>query len=402
MSQFTLLYGARQVLTLRGSNSARRGAALLDLGVIENGSVLIQNGQICAVGATRRIENLKQSRDAMTLDVSGSIIMPGLVDPDFHLTYGTSSGGSGSGSSRARRSGQVYDDGVSLMRSCLQHGTLAAVLKASAERDDFRSDISLLRLIDKIGNSSVDMVRAWHVGHSPQTAGDLEDFQTTLATLSRRRLVDSVSLSSTTAIASDDVSWLMHLLESQLPINLNWTNDNVGVLAAMVDRLRPRSVACSSSITPEEIKVLADSPAIAVFAPGTEVDRSMGDAMRTLIDAGGAIALSSGYHPVAAPGFSMQMAISLAILRGQLTPEEAISAATVNAAWAAGRGHVSGTLEQGKRADILVMTVSDYRDIAHQFGINHVGTVLRQGAIAFNRTRRKIMSDDHRASGVRS
>jgi imidazolonepropionase len=98
----------------------------------------------------------------------------------------------------------------------------------------------------------------------------------------------------------------------------------------------------------------------------------------------------------------MQMALSLAIVRAQLTPEEAISAATVNAAWAAGRGDVSGTLEQGKRADILVMTVPDYRDISRQFGINHVGTVLRQGNIAFNRTRRKIMTDEHRAFGVRS
>lgn len=390
------------MLTLRGSSGARRGAGLHDLGVIESGSVLIQNGLIFAVGPTRRIENLKQSKGAMTLDVSGSIIMPGLVDPDFHLTYGTSRSAGSSGSSRARRSGEVYDDSVTLMRSCLQHGTLAAVLKTSAERDDFRSDISLLRLIDKIGNSTVDMVRTWHVGHSPRTSGDLEDFQATLATLSRRRLVDSVSLSSNAAIASDNSSWLTHLLESKFPINLNWTNKDVDVLAALVRQFHPRSVACSSSITPDEVKVLAGSPAIAVFAPGTEVDRPMGDGMRTLIDAGGAIALSSGYHPVAAPGFSMQMALSLAIVRAQLTPEEAISAATVNAAWAAGRGDVSGTLEQGKRADILVMTVPDYRDISRQFGINHVGTVLRQGNIAFNRTRRKIMTDEHRAFGVRS
>jgi imidazolonepropionase len=402
LSQFTLLYGARQVLTLRGSNGARRGAALHDLGIIENGSVLIQNGLIYAVGPTRRIENLKQSKGAMTLDVSGSIIMPGLVDPDFHLTYGNTHNGSASGSSRARRSGQLYDDGVTLMRSCLQHGTLAAVLKASAGRDDFRSDISLLRLIDKIGNSTVDMVRTWHLDRSPQTDGEFDDFQTTLATLSRRRLVDSLSLCSKTAIASDNAAWLVSLLQAQLPINLKWVNNEVGILAAMVEGLRPRSIACSSSITPEEIRILAESPAIAVFAPGTEVNRLMGDAMRGFIDASGAIALSSGYHPVSAPGFSMQMAISLAIVRAHLTPEEAISAATVNAAWAAGKGHVSGTLEQGKRADILVMTVSDYRDIARQFGINNVGTVLRQGSIVFNRTRRKIMTDEHRTVGVRS
>lgn len=401
MAQFTLLHGARQLLTLRGPSGARRGAALHDLGVIENGSVLLLDGLIHAVGPTRRIENLKQAKDALTLDVTGSIIMPGLVDPDFHITSAMGQDASSSASSRTRRAARIYEQGMTLMRSCLQHGTMAAVLKASAERGDFHSDVSLLRLLDKIGTASVDIVRTWHVSRSPEAGQDLEDFQNTLATLARRQLVDSVSISSGAGIC-DKTSWLRQLSESKLPINVNWAGGSLRALADMLTSLEPRSVACSSSLPEEQIQALASSPTVAVFAPGTELGGVMGDAMRRLIDADGAIALSSGYHPVYAPGFSMQMAISLAIMQGGLSPEEAISAATVNAAWAAGRGHVAGTLEHGKRADILVMTVSDYRDIARQFGINHVGTVLRGGAIAFNRTRRRIMSDDTSAPRVRS
>jgi imidazolonepropionase len=400
LSQFTLLYGARQLLTLRGPGGPRRGTALRDLGLVENGSVLIEDGLIFAVGPTRRIENLKQAQDALTLDVTGSIIMPGLIDPDFHLT--SSIPNEAANASRSRRSGQLYDNGVTLMRSCLQHGTLGAVLKASAEQDDFRSDISLLRLIDKIGTSNVDMVRTWHVGRPPETDAELKDFQETLSTLSRRRLVDSISLSSCATAAGALADWLQGVLGSKLPICLNWAGGPADLLAATLERLHPRSIACSSSISPEEIDVLAQSESIAVFAPGTEIGSSTGGAMRALIDAGGAVALSSGHHPVEAPGFSMQMAISLAVKHGQFEPEEAICAATVNAAWAAGLGFDAGTLEKGKRADILVMTVPDYRDIARQFGINHVGTVLRQGTVAFNRARWKIMSNESNTARMRS
>jgi imidazolonepropionase len=115
-------------------------------------------------------------------------------------------------------------------------------------------------------------------------------------------------------------------------------------------------------------------------------------------DAGGAIALSSGYDANQAPGFSMQMAVSLAVMRGQLTVEEAITAATVNAAYAVGCGETAGTLEVGKRADILVLTIPDYREIPRQFGINHVGIVLRSGEVVLNRSRWKIGSHEPIAS----
>ena len=82
----------------------------------------------------------------------------------------------------------------------------------------------------------------------------------------------------------------------------------------------------------------------------------------------------------------MQVAVELAVLRHRMTLPQALSAGTVNAACAAGWGADRGTLEVGKRADILVLNLSDYRDISHQLGINYVGMVLRRGAVVFNRT----------------
>jgi imidazolonepropionase len=85
----------------------------------------------------------------------------------------------------------------------------------------------------------------------------------------------------------------------------------------------------------------------------------------------------------------MQMAITLAVNRMNLTLEEAIATATVNAAYASGIGAKVGTLEAGKRADLQVLNLTDYRDLPRQFGVNHVGLVIKSGTIAFNRIKWK-------------
>jgi imidazolonepropionase len=137
-----------------------------------------------------------------------------------------------------------------------------------------------------------------------------------------------------------------------------------------------------------EIAVLSKARGIAVFPTGKEVfEGPNGASARRVADAGGAIALSSGYDSAFAASFSMQMSLSLAVVRLGLTPEEAFSAATINAAHAVGCAHITGSLEFGKQADILILSVGDYREVPRQFGINHVEMALRQGNIVLNRTR---------------
>ncbi len=395
MSQLTLLHGARQLLTLRGPHGARRGSALRDLGVIEDGSILIENGVIKAVGPTRRLENLKAIRTATAIDVSGSIILPGLIDPDLRFTFGEAKGG------RDRRVSVVQESGASLLRSCLQHGTLTAVLNVSAEAEDPRADLSLLRQATKITGNPVDIVRNWHIPGRPSAASELSLWHHSLQTVVAKRFVDAVTitLGSDTAVARE---WLSAVLEMAVPVTLRWNGGDFAALRSALEQIRPRSFYLPSVLKDSEVELLAESPGTAVFAPSAQIQPGTEVSMRKFVDAGGALALSSGYHPVESPGFSMQIAISLAIMQGQLTAEEAISAATVNGAHVAGRGHVTGTLEVGKRADLVIMSVPHYRDIARQFGINHVDTVLRDGAVVYNRGRWKILANDISPGRVRS
>jgi imidazolonepropionase len=89
----------------------------------------------------------------------------------------------------------------------------------------------------------------------------------------------------------------------------------------------------------------------------------------------------------------MQMSVALAVARLGLTVEEAISAATINSAYALGCSAFTGSLEVGKQADLLVMNVSDYREIPQQFGINHVAMVFRSGDMVINRTRWRLPTE---------
>ena len=84
-ARWTLIRGARQVLTLRGASGPRRGIAMSDLNIIPDGAVLIRDGVIQDVGTTRRIENLASARAAREIDATGRIVMPAFVDADIAL-----------------------------------------------------------------------------------------------------------------------------------------------------------------------------------------------------------------------------------------------------------------------------------------------------------------------------
>jgi imidazolonepropionase len=399
LAQFTLLRGARQLLTLHGPSGARRGSALQNLGVVQDGAVLIKDGIIVEVGSTRRLENLKAARDALDIDLHGSVVMPGFVDAGLKISLRAPRADVPGG--KPKKLGQLHDESLELLRSCMHHGTLNAEVKGTASASDFHSDLSVLRRLAKIGDNPVGMIRTWHLAHVPADGSEMADFKDTLARLSRRSLINfiEITLGKEEAVSGE---LLQAAREACVDLKLNWTGSSSEALRNVLSRVNPRTVFCPSSLSREEVEAFAHSESSAVFSPGHALGRLGELGPRHAVDAGAAIALSSGYDAIEAPGFSMQMAVSLAVIREQLTIEEAISAATVNAAYAVGCGEKAGTLEKGKRADILVLTLSDYREIPRQFGINHVGMVFRDGALVLNRSHWKIGSHEPNAGRVRA
>ena len=375
-----LLRGAKQLLTLRGPSSARRGAALQDLGIIEDGSVLIQDGLIASVGPTRRIDNLKAARGALEIPMEGRIITPGFIDASLHLSLRRSET-----SLQLKRIADFHDDSLTLMRSCLQHGTITADVKGSADDHSFHSDIAVFRKLAKIGSTPVRIMRTWRLGSRVgRTApGDL---LATLETLLRRDFISGISVAPRDP-DDFDTDAVVAAQAAGLPVKMLWSGHSKDVFAELLQRLNPHSVCAHhfDSLAPE---ALGNVATMAVLAAGKQLfEGPIGTAGRDLVDAGAAIALSSGYQSTASGSFSMQMSLALAVARLGLTPEEAWSAATINAAYAAGCGDITGSLEVGKQADLLVLNVTDYQDIPRQFGMNHVAMVFRDGVMVLNRTR---------------
>ena len=134
--------------------------------------------------------------------------------------------------------------------------------------------------------------------------------------------------------------------------------------------------------------VLAQSQCMVTLLPGRvfHLGTQCYQPARQLIDNGVAVSLATGYDPETSPSESMPMTIALACRTMNLTPAEAIAAATLNAAHAVRRASSIGSLETGKSADLLILSVSDYREISCHFGVNLVDLVMKSGRVLVERS----------------
>jgi len=131
----------------------------------------------------------------------------------------------------------------------------------------------------------------------------------------------------------------------------------------------------------EELRLLAEAGTIAVLLPGTPF--GLGEERyapaRRMIELGLPVALGTDLNPGTCWCESMQFVIALAARKMGMASAETIVASTLNAAYALGKGAEVGSLEVGKKADILILEASDYRDLAYRFGGNLVARVFKGG-----------------------
>jgi imidazolonepropionase len=137
-----------------------------------------------------------------------------------------------------------------------------------------------------------------------------------------------------------------------------------------------------------EARVLARSESIATLSPGAAFHLGLDryPPARMLIDNGAAVALATGYNPASSPSQSLPMMIALACRSMHMTPAEAITAATLNGAHAIRRASSIGSIEIGKSADLLILSVPDYREIPYHFGVNPVELVIKGGEVLVKRS----------------
>jgi imidazolonepropionase len=381
LDTYILIRGARQLLTLHNRPGVRRGDLMNDLRLIEDWSVLIRNNEIAAVGPTRRLENLREARTAAVISAHGRVVLPGFVDPTLRLMMGSSSR-----LGRRPSVSRISQEASAVLRSALHHGTTRAEVKVggASAAEELRS-LKSTRRIDPGGE---DFVRTWLI--RPSTGGGaIDPIQARIPTFEymkskmRGGFLEVEAETETSELAAD---LFTAAARNELPAKLSWLGPPDNVLATLLSRFRIYTLTGLERLETSFIPKLTESQTMLVAGSQSALAANSGEMrIREFLDAGGSLALATGYDPARSPMFNMQMTIAWAVLRMNLTAEEAITAATVNAAYASGIGAKAGSLEYGKSADLLLLNLADYRDLPRQFGVNHVGMVIRAGTVVFNR-----------------
>ena len=150
-------------------------------------------------------------------------------------------------------------------------------------------------------------------------------------------------------------------------------------------RFNPASFDHMDHVNDDDILELAKHDTVATLVPGANYFLGLKQypQARKLIDAGVPVALATDYNPGTSPTLSIPMAMSLACTHMEMSPAEAVAAATINGAWALRLADRKGSIEPGKDADLGVFAVNDYREIPYWFGTNRCETTVSNGMVAY-------------------
>jgi imidazolonepropionase len=397
-----LIHGAKQLLTLSGPIAQRRGPDLNELSIIPQGAVLIRDGVLFQVGSSRRLENLAIARNALDINASGKVVMPCFVDCHTHLAYpppeATDADRAEASRALLASSGKrILSRWRIHLDSMARHGTGTAEIETGAGPDAV-AEYKLLRMLAKLKCEALDLVTSFLFrlpsgeGHD---AGSSEAQSAEFTELVCCELLPKIRqrrLARFAEVAWDPISGHQSLFRRyfgaacELGFPCKVHADQYQAAAAILLALVHKAVSINhlEHAGSSEASMMTGSGAIATLLPCASFHTSTGNApARALIDAGVAIALGSNFHPQFSPMLNMQTVVSLACKRLGLTPAEAITAATINGAHALGCARTTGSLEPGKSADVAILNISDYREMASHFGTNLVHTTLKRGAVIY-------------------
>ncbi len=412
-----LVHSASQLLTLAGG--AQRGKDLGRLGIIENGAVLICGEKIAAVGLTEDL--LKRFPHEERLDASGKVVMPGLIDPHTHLIWAgdraaefemrlqgktymeiMAAGGGIASTMRATRQATVEELLVQTRgraRKMFRYGTTTAEAKTGygLELQSELTQLDVLLQLDAEG--PLELVPTFLPAHAipPEYAGREDEYTRLICDImlpaavefwhnrGLKRPLPFVDVFCEKGAFSLEQTRSIMVAAKRLGFPLKVHVDEFENLggAALAVEIGAVSIDHVVRTSREEILKLGGSQTVAVSLPCTPFGLAQLEytPAREIIAADGYLAVATDINPGTAWCENMQFVIALACRYLKLTPAQAVAAATVNAAKAIRKEDSLGSLEEGKQADLLILSVSDYRHLGYRFGGNLVETVIKKGSV---------------------
>jgi len=382
---------------MRGPAEARRGAFLNDPGLIPDGSVLIRDGLVEEVGPTRRVENLKAARDAVEISAAGRVVMPGFVDSHTHLAFpppgwAHTDGVPALNTVKRSSAKSIANQMRRYLRAMARHGTTTVEVKSGCGGEP-RAELKLLRALSLVSRDPIDVVATFLLalpapseGPDPAEAAVEWACAEFLPLLERRRLARFADIEWSPVESRHRLirRYLETAARCGLGCRVHADGDGPKVAAALASDLRIAGIDHLEQIAVADLgRRFASGPVITLL-PGQAFHTGSRQApARALIEAGAAVALGSNFNRSDSPMLNMQTVVALACRELGMTPAEALVAATINGAHAVNRTATAGSIELGKPADLVVLSVSDYRELGHHSGMNLVHLTMKRGEFIY-------------------
>ena len=410
MSSLAVLH-ASQLITLAGPPRARSGKELGDLGIIHDGGVFALDGKITHVGKTLEIKKFCQP-DTQVVDAHGCVVLPGFVDAHTHLVFA----GNRLEDFESRARGDTYeqiakrgggikttmqatratteDDLFALAKKragwFLQNGTTTVEAK-SGYGLTFEDELKILRVIRRVGaETPLETIPTFLGAHAfPPEFGENHSgyisliIDKMLPAIEQEKLAEYCDIFCEQNYFDIDDSRRVLTAAKQHGLKLRihvdqLTNGGGAKLAADLEAATADHLEQTGA---DGISALVKAGVQPVLLPGSvyALGSKKYPAARQMIEVGLAVVLATDFNPGSSPSASMPMMLSLAVTQMRMSPTEAITAATINAAASLGRIESIGSLDAGKLANLVIYDCGDYRELAYWFGVSLVRDVFVRG-----------------------
>ena len=408
------------LITLKGPNRPRIKKEMKEVNIINNGIVAIKEDKIIYVGEGELPNNIETDESTIIIDGCGKTVTPGLIDPHTHLVHGGSrenelamklngygyldileAGGGIHSTVKATREAsfnKLYEKAKKSLDIMLGFGVTTVEAKSGYGLDDFETEIRQMEVAKKLNEDHpIDIVSTFMAAHAippaykenPRGFIDLI-IEKMIPYVKEKDLAKFIDVFCEKGVFSVEES--REILEAGkrhglfLKIHADEIEPLGGAeLAADVNCVSAEHLVAASD---EGIKRMAAENVVAVLLPATSFNLQSGKfaKARQMIEEGVAVALSTDYNPGSSPTENMQLVMSFASLIMKLTPEEVITAATINAAAALKLEEEIGSIEVGKKADIVIFDAPNLNYIIYHFGINHTDSVIKNGKLVYKKT----------------
>lgn len=408
-----------KLFTLKGPNRPRIKEEMRNVGLIENGTIAIEDDRIIYVGSGELPENIEIDDKTIFIDAKGKTVTPGLVDSHTHLVHGGSrenelamklngakyldileaGGGIHSTVNATKNSSfdELYDKAKKSLDIMLSFGVTTVEAKSGYGLDDFDTEIKQMEVANKLNEDHpVDVVSTFLGAHAvPKDYKDRPDdfvriiVKDMIPEVANRKLAKFCDVFCERGVFT--VEQTRYILETGLKYGLlpKIHADEIEPLGGAELAAEIGCVTADHLVAASEngIKMMAQSGVIANLLPGTSFNLQSGNfaKARKMIEEGVAVSLSTDYNPGSCPTENMQLIMSFGSIIMKMTPEEVLTAATINGAAALRLEDEIGSIEVGKKADLVIFDAPNFDYMIYHFGINHTDKVIKNGKVVYEK-----------------